>query len=176
MADGSRMYAVTLVPQHPYLRTRALGQIFWVLGTCLVVAILLLLSVYLSSSFVQPISRSLALLQNGDPLHSECSGVSEIDELFEFIQTKIQTAGGSQLPSNIEDLFASFARRAATLTPTEHNILKYYADGNEQACISINTVRRHNANIYQKLGVNSREELLLYIELFRRCDRLEELL
>ena len=182
MADGSRMYAVTLLPQHPYLRTRALGQIFWVLGTCLVVAILLLLSVYLSSSFVQPISRSLALLQNGDPLHSECSGVSEIDELFEFIQTKIQTAGGSQLPSNIEDLFASFARRAATLTPTEHNILKYYADGKgvsevaEQACISINTVRRHNANIYQKLGVNSREELLLYIELFRRCDRLEELM
>ena len=108
--------------------------------------------------------------------------MSEIDELFEFIQTKIQTAGGSQLPSNIEDLFASFARRAATLTPTEHNILKYYADGKgvsevaEQACISINTVRRHNANIYRKLGVNSREELLLYIELFRRCDRLEELM
>ena len=98
------------------------------------------------------------MLQNGDPLHSECSGVSEIDELFEFIQTKIQTAGGSQLPSNIEDLFASFARRAATLTPTEHNILKYYADGKgvsevaEQACISINTVRRHNANIYPVTG------------------------
>ena len=67
-------------------------------------------------------------------------------------------------------------------SPTEHNILRYYADGKgisevaEEACISINTVRRHNANIYQKLEVGSREELLLYIELFRRCDRLDELL
>ncbi len=182
MEDGSQLYAVTLIPQNAYLRARALGRAFWVAGSALVVAILLLLSVYLSRSFVQPFSRSLALLQNGEPLHRECSGVTEIDALFDLIQTKMQANGGSQLPANIEDLFASFARRATTLTPTEHNILKYYADGKgvsevaEQACISINTVRRHNANIYQKLGVNSREELLLYIELFRRCDRLEELL
>ena len=115
-------------------------------------------------------------------LCSERSGVSEIDELFDYIQAKIQAAGNSHLPSNVEELFSSFAQRATGLTPTEHNILKYYAEGQgindvaEQACISINTVRRHNANIYQKLGVGSREELLLYIELFRRCDRLDELL
>ena len=108
--------------------------------------------------------------------------MSEIDELFDFIQAKMQAMGGSQLPSTIEELFSSIAQRAAGLTPTEHNILRYYADGKgisevaEEACISINTVRRHNANIYQKLGVGSREELLLYIELFRRCDRLDELL
>ena len=88
----------------------------------------------------------------------------------------------SQLPPNIEELFGSLAQRATSLTPTEHNILRYYAEGKgvsevaEQACISINTVRRHNANIYQKLGVSSREELLLYIELFRRCDRLDQLM
>ena len=108
--------------------------------------------------------------------------MSEIDELFDFIQTKLEAVGSAQLPSNIEELFSSFAQRATNLTPTEHNILKYYADGKginevaEHACISINTVRRHNANIYQKLGVGSREELLLYIELFRRCDRLDELM
>ena len=108
--------------------------------------------------------------------------MSEIDELFDFIQAKMETMGGSQLPSNIEELFSSLAQRATSLTPTEHNILRYYADGKgvnevaEQACISINTVRRHNANIYQKLGVGSREELLLYIELFRRCDRLDQLM
>ena len=64
---------------------------------------------------------------------------------------------------------------------TERSIIKYYADGKEisevaeLACISIHTVRRHNANIYQKLEVGSREELMLYIELFARCDRLDEL-
>lgn len=182
MADGSALYAVTLVPQDAYLHIRTLGWILWMVGTVVVVAMLLGLSLYLSRSFVQPISHSLELIQNGESLHQECSGVSEIDELFSFIQMKLQDAGGTRLPSNIEELFASFAQKAASLTPTERNILKYYADGKsinevaDQACISINTVRRHNANIYQKLEVGSREELLLYIELFRRCDRLSELI
>ena len=182
MADGSQLYAVTLVPQDDYLRVYTLQRAFWIIGSILIFAILLVLSIYLSQSFTRPISQSLESIQKGDPLLKESSGVSEIDELFDFIQTKMQTMSGSQLPSNIEELFCSMAQRATTLTPTEHNILKYYADGKgvsevaEQACISINTVRRHNANIYQKLGVSSREELLLYIELFRRCDRLDELL
>lgn len=182
MTDGSQLYAVTLVPQDPYLRASALRRAFWIIGTVAILAVLLLLSTCLSRSFAQPISKSLELIRNEGGVCRECSGVTEIDELFDFIGTKLQAAGRPQLPSNIEELFASFAQRATSLTPTEHNILKYYADGKgisevaDQACISINTVRRHNANIYQKLGVGSREELLLYIELFRRCDRLDELL
>lgn len=180
-ADGSQLYAVTLVPQDTYLRANILERAFWIIGTIAVLWVLLILSMGFSQSFVRPISQSLELLQNGGALREECSGVSEIEELFAFIQSKMQTTG-SQLPPSVEELFCSLAQRATSLTPTEHNILKYYADGKgisevaEQACISINTVRRHNANIYQKLGVSSREELLLYIELFRRCDRLDQLL
>lgn len=182
MADGSQLYAVTLVPEAAYLRAVSLERTLWMLGAVVVLGILLALSIYLSRSFAQPISQSLESIRNEGPLRKGCSGVSEIDELFDFIQAKMQAMGGSQLPSTIEELFSSIAQRAAGLTPTEHNILRYYADGKgisevaEEACISINTVRRHNANIYQKLGVGSREELLLYIELFRCCDRLDELL
>ena len=43
------------------------------------------------------------------------------------------------------------------------------------AFISIHTVKKHNRNIYEKLGVASCDELMLYIELFRCCGRLEEL-
>ena len=152
MADGSQLYAVTLIPQDDYLRASTLQWICWMIGAIVILAILLILSIHLSRSFARPISQSLELIRNEGSLRRECSGVSEIDELFDF------------------------------MTPTEHNILRYYADGKgvnevaEQACISINTVRRHNANIYQKLGVGSREELLLYIELFRRCDRLDQLI
>lgn len=182
MADGSQLYAVTLVPQDAYLHASTLQWACWLIGAIVILVILLTLSLYLSRSFVRPISQSLELIRNEGPLCRECSGVSEIDELFEFIQAKMETMGGSQLPSNIEELFSSLAQRASSLTPTEHNILRYYAEGKgvsevaEQACISINTVRRHNANIYQKLEVGSREELLLYIELFRRCDRLDQLM
>ena len=45
----------------------------------------------------------------------------------------------------------------------------------ELAYISIHTVKKHNHSIYQKLEVSSRDELLLYIELFRCCGRLAEL-
>lgn len=182
MADGSPLYAVTLIPQDAFVRAHTFQWLFGIFGGIVIFAVLLILSAYLSQSFAQPISHSLELIRNEGSLCSERSGVSEIDELFDYIQAKIQAAGNSHLPSNVEELFSSFAQRATGLTPTEHNILKYYAEGQgindvaEQACISINTVRRHNANIYQKLGVGSREELLLYIELFRRCDRLDELI
>ncbi len=88
----------------------------------------------------------------------------------------------SELPPDMEELLDSFLHKARMLTVTEKNIIKYYSEGDdihavaEKAFISIHTVRKHNANIYQKLAVGSRDELMLYIELFRRCGRLDELL
>ena len=85
------------------------------------------------------------------------------------------------LPPSMEDMFRGFAEKARTLTPAERQILHYYIDGHdiadipELAFISIHTVKKHNRSIYQKLEIASRDELMLYIELFRRCDRLDEL-
>ena len=85
------------------------------------------------------------------------------------------------LPSGVEDLFIAFSQKVKTLSTAEHRILRYYIDGHEiadipeLAFISIHTVKKHNRSIYQKLEVASRDELMLYIELFRRCDRLDEL-
>ena len=86
------------------------------------------------------------------------------------------------LPPGMEDLFQSFSEKVKTLSSAEHRIFRYYIEGCEiadipdLAFISINTVKKHNRSIYQKLGVASRDELMLYIELFRCCGRLEELL
>lgn len=86
-----------------------------------------------------------------------------------------------ELPPNMEKLFSDFAEKATALTPAERRILRYYIDGHETAdipdlaYITIHTVKKHNRSIYQKLGVASRDELMLYIEMFRCCDRLHEL-
>ena len=86
------------------------------------------------------------------------------------------------LPPGMEDLFQGFAEKVKTLSSAERRILNYYIDGHDTAdipdlaFISIHTVKKHNRSIYQKLGVASRDELMLYIELFRCCDRLEELI
>ena len=85
------------------------------------------------------------------------------------------------LPSAMEDLLRTFAEKVRTLSSAERRILDFYIEGHDTAdipdlaFISIHTVKKHNHSIYQKLGVASRDELLLYIELFRCCDRLEEL-
>lgn len=85
------------------------------------------------------------------------------------------------LPPNMEEMFRSFAEKVQTLSAAERRILDYYIDGHEiadipeLAFISIHTVKKHNRSIYQKLEVASRDELMLYIELFRCCDRLDEL-
>ena len=85
------------------------------------------------------------------------------------------------LPSGMEDMFHGFAEKIKTLSSAERRILNYYIDGHdiadipELAFISIHTVKKHNSSIYQKLEIASRDELMLYIELFRRCGRLQEL-
>ena len=85
------------------------------------------------------------------------------------------------LPPNMEEMFRSFAEKVQTLSTAERRILNYYIDGHEiadipeLAFISIHTVKKHNRSIYQKLDVSSRDALMLYIELFRCCDRLDDL-
>jgi DNA-binding CsgD family transcriptional regulator len=81
----------------------------------------------------------------------------------------------------MEELFHSFTEKVKTLSSAERRILNYYIEGHEPAeipelaFVSIHTVKKHNRSIYQKLEVASRDELMLYIELFRCCDRLHEL-
>lgn len=85
------------------------------------------------------------------------------------------------LPPDIEELLRDFAKRVQGLTPTEKTVLRLFIEGcdinevAEQLYISIGTARKHNTNLNRKLGVSNREELMVYIDLFRRCDRLEEL-
>jgi DNA-binding CsgD family transcriptional regulator len=104
------------------------------------------------------------------------------DYELHLLQAQSVNQPDQTLPKDVALLFDEFAQKAASLTASEKNILKYYAEGldvqetAEKAFISIHTVRKHNANIYQKLSVSSRDELMLYIDLFRRCNRLHELL
>ena len=96
-------------------------------------------------------------------------------------QLNTQRITPGALPPGMEDLFQTFTEKVKNLSFAERRILNYYIDGHDTAdipdlaFISIHTVKKHNHSIYQKLDVASRDELMLYIELFRCCDRLEEL-
>lgn len=96
-------------------------------------------------------------------------------------QLNTQQISPGALPPNMEEMFDTFADKVKTLTPAERRILNYYIAGcdiaevPELAFVSIHTVKKHNRSIYQKLEVASRDELMLYVELFRCCGRLKEL-
>ncbi|MDL2237543.1 LuxR C-terminal-related transcriptional regulator [Christensenellaceae bacterium OttesenSCG-928-K19] len=92
-----------------------------------------------------------------------------------------QTDEQHQLGAEILSMLDVFIAGVATLTPAEYNVLQYYIDGYEiaeipnLAFISIHTVRKHNKSIYKKLDVGTKEELLIYINLLRRSNRLNEI-
>lgn len=181
MADGSEMYVATLVSENGYAASVFQSRLI-LTGTFLALLVLtIVLSVFLSRRFVRPIEASLSALKAEEEGEFLMSGILEIDELIAYLRNKAQEQEEAELPPNIEELFCTFAERVKTLTPTERTILQYYIDGctleevAEKAFISINTAKKHNTNLNRKLGVRSREELSLYIDLFRRGNRLDDI-
>jgi len=182
LVSGREMYLLTIVPEEGYQAAALRERILWIVGSGLFLLCMLSAAVILSGRFVNPISRSLEAIQGNALLEENFSGISEIDTLLSFLMLNEKKTEDDTLPPDIAELFDEFAKKTTELTATEKNILGYYAEGKEVAevaelaFISIHTVRKHNLNIYRKLGVSSREELILYIDLFRRCGRLGEIL
>ncbi len=70
-----------------------------------------------------------------------------------------------------QEAYALFCNSLCSLTPKEHEIFDLYLEGKtgkeiqEILNINPNTIKYHNRNIYDKLGVRSRKELLKYATL-----------
>ena len=175
--DGVPLAAVTLVSGRTFQGYERSSQTAWLLGAALLMLAMLLAATVLSRRFVKPINKSLAAVRDGAS-EMVASGIPEIDELL----TAIRSRPAGTLPPEVEARLRDFAERTGTLTGTERTILQYYMDGYtvrdipELACISASTVKTHNRNLYRKLGVDSFDELKVYIELFASCGRSGELL
>ncbi len=178
--DGRPLSVLSLLPESSYTRVAASSRVLWTVGLLAFFLISLGVSLYFSKRFVRPITEMLSSVQQDDDDCDRRSGIHEIDELMKFMRERARRNDGD-LPPNIEKLFRSFTGRVNTLTSTERTILQYYIDGHdinsvaEMAFISVNTVKKHNTNINRKLEVSTREELLLYIDLYRRCGRIDEI-
>ena len=181
--NGMPLAVLTLISEANYEKLTADNRRDWIIGMLLFLILLLIVSVSMSRRFVKPILRSLKALQEDTLTDENLSGISEVDALVDFMQKKRNTEklenGG--IPPNIEEMLKAFALRVETLTPSERMVLQYYVDGytiQEIASllyISIGTARKHNTNMNRKLGITVREELMLYIELFRKCNQLDKL-
>ena len=86
--------------------------------------------------------------------------------------TLTENSDASSLPEQpasrtLEEQCMYFATQRAKLTPTEHTIYHFYLEGKStkeimaELNIKENTLKYHNKNIYSKLGVSSRKQLVM---------------
>jgi DNA-binding CsgD family transcriptional regulator len=180
--DGrSDLTLVTLVPEISYQSSVAKNRTFWLCGGLGFLVLMLLAAMFLTRRFMLQ-KQIRALKDQKEPQEESNSGIIEIDELLAYMHARqAKPDEESKMPPGMEELFFDFARRVETLTPMERTVLQYYINGfsvneiAEKEFISLSTVRKHNSNINRKLGVSTREELLLYIDMFRRCDLMEKI-
>ena len=104
-----------------------------------------------------------------------------VDEVIAMNPEAIVLSPGPGRPEKA-GIMLELIDRAKGLTGTERVILRYYAEGyavkdiSGLLFISVGTVKGHNSHIYSKLGVDSYDSLKAYLDILRRCERLEELL
>jgi len=102
-------------------------------------------------------TRSTQETTNGVPAFSPESASEEKDEAAHSAQPAVK---------DLEEQCAYFAAHRASLTPTERVIYHSYLAGKTtreimaELNIKENTLKYHNKNIYSKLGVSSRKELI----------------
>lgn len=104
--------------------------------------------------------------------------VPEIDDLWEFLGSMDRAEIEDDAPSVPEaedqiDELAEFTARLSLLTRREREVFDLYVAGRkgteigELLLVSYNTLKTHNRNIYSKLGVSSRKDMMKLIEMMR---------
>lgn len=182
LADGYPLAAVTLIPESGYRNRAQSTRIGWVFGSLGFLAGLLVLAAALSRRFATPIAQGFAAARS--PAQDwQPTGIREIDELTAYFHSRLrESQPEAALPRQVESLVSELIDRAKGLTSSERVILRYYAEGYTVKdipgllFISVGTVKGHNSHIYSKLGVDSYDALKAYLDILKRCGRLEELL
>ena len=177
------MQLVTLLPFSSVHDVAIIERSMWIAFSLVFPIAMIILAFFLSKRFASPIISSLKTMQSENAPEWRRSGISEIDELMQFMrENKDKKIYRSDVPESIMDIFNQFVERVHTLTDAEYGVFKYYVDGYqiqeipELAFISMPTVRKHNRNIYDKLDVSSKDEMMLYIDLLRKCGKIGEII
>lgn len=96
---------------------------------------------------------------------------------YELAQSEIHQLSNKRKKEIVLEDYEFFLCNLKTLTPTEHRVYELYIDGKSSAEITAimgfkeNTLKFHNKNIYSKLGISSRKQLLRFATLKQHNDK-----
>lgn len=100
--------------------------------------------------------------------------LKQVNQEYESAQEEISRLSYSRKQEIDPDDFQFFLDGINNFTPAEHRVFALYLDGKsakeiiETLGITKNTLKYHNKNIYNKLGVSSRKQLLRYATLMKK--------
>ena len=101
-------------------------------------------------------------------------------EEYQLAQSEIHQLSDEKKKKIVLEDYEYFICNLKTLTPTEYRIYELYLSGKsakeimEITGIKENTLKYHNKDIYSKLGISSRKQLLRFASLKQHQDRKEE--
>jgi DNA-binding CsgD family transcriptional regulator len=167
--DGTDEWsAAVMIKESEYNALSSDQTVLLILLTVLVLAISILVALLLSKSYVKPITDGFAMIKEGN---TNRSIIPEINDLLDFLaEQEAQKERDGQSAEDMSPIIASynnFMRRLETLTAAERDIFDLYMSRHtaeqsaEKQYITMSTVKFHNNNIFRKLGINSRSELML---------------
>lgn len=102
------------------------------------------------------------------------------EEKYELAKSEIDRLAAKHKEEIIPEEYNFFVENLGMLTPTEHRVYELYLSGNtakqivEILHITENTLKYHNKNIYSKLGISSRKQLLRFAALKQHMDGKED--
>lgn len=140
----------------------------------LLVTVGVTISVIFSNKYLKPISQGIEIIKSSEHDDAPKTNVQEIDDLIQFLShyKKDLYIKAEQEKQKIS-ILEQFVEKTRTLSPAEKNVYNLFIQGlsaqeiADQLFLSINTIKTHNKRIYSKLGVTSKEELLLYISMLK---------
>ncbi len=101
-------------------------------------------------------------------------------EKYELAKSEIDRLADKRKEEIVPEEYNFFVENLGTLTPAEYRIYELYLSGKtakqiaETLHITENTIKYHNKNIYSKLGISSRKQLLRYAALKQHRDGKED--
>ena len=180
--DGDYKFAISVLVDGEYFRhvtfISDIGKVILLLIFIVIIASVLLLWL---NHFIAPWSKLVETIRSGEDIDRENIVDPRIKELITYFDNKQHNVVISELPENVEEMLSEFVDKVEKLTPMERTVLHYYIEDynlNEIAdtlFISLNTAKKHNTNINRKLDISNRDELLVYIDIFRRCNRIDQI-
>lgn len=166
---GETWVAAVLVPKEDIVES--------ILNLNIVIACLLsllvtggiIISIFFSKKYLKPISTGFEIIKSQEAEDAPRTNIQEMDDLIRYLaEYKREQQKKAEQERYQLTMLEDFVEKTKTLTPAEYSVFSLYSKDlsvqeiAERLFISVNTVKTHNKHIFAKLGVTSKEELILY--------------